>query len=193
MSWPNGPSAMGHGDPVEDLDVADPGGHRAAERVGQPDPDLEVAGVGGVVAEQHEVVRAPLRLVVADHGRDLGGHVARSVAGRVGDDVGRGRAAQRQRGAQLVGGLGRAEGQHGRLSPGRGRDLHGQLHGAQLVVADREADVPAVDPLAVRGQQHLARGVRHPLQADEDVGHDLIRSLSGSKSGVASIEPTVTG
>ena len=66
----------GHGDPVDDLDVADPGGHRAAERVGQPDPDLEVAGVGGVVAEQHEVVRAPLGLVGPDHGRDLGGHVA---------------------------------------------------------------------------------------------------------------------
>ena len=41
-------------------------------------------------------------------------------------------------------------------------------------------------------QEHLAGEVRHPLHADEDVGHRM-RSLAGSNSGVASIEPTVTG
>ena len=50
--------AAGGGDAVRDLDRLDPVHHRPAQRVGQPDADLEVAGVGGVVAEQHQVVGA---------------------------------------------------------------------------------------------------------------------------------------
>ena len=43
--------------------------------MGEPDADLEVAGVGGVVAEQHESVRRAGGLVVTDHLRDLVGDV----------------------------------------------------------------------------------------------------------------------
>ena len=139
--------------------------------------------------------RAPSASCVADDRGDLAGDVGRAEARRVGHDVGGGRAADRQRGAQLLDRLGVAEGEHGRRATGRRGDLHGELDGALLVGADGEPDVPAVDGLAVLGEQHLAGGVGHPLDADQDVGHRIsaIRSLAGSNSGVASTEPTVTG
>ena len=52
-------------DAVGDGDRRDAVDDRPAQLVGEPDADLEVAAVGGVVAEQHQVVRAPGALVVA--------------------------------------------------------------------------------------------------------------------------------
>jgi hypothetical protein len=105
--------------------------------------------------------------VVPDDGGDLAGDVGRTEAGRVRLDVHGGAAAQRQCVAQLLGGLGRAEGQHGGSAAGGVGKPHGELHGALLVGADREADVAAVDRLAVLSEQDLAGGVGHPLDADE--------------------------
>ena len=73
---------------------------------------------------------------------------------------------------------------HGGRAAGRGGDLHGQLDGALLVVAHREAGVAAVDGLGVLGEHDLAGGVGDPLDADEHVAgcavaHQRIRSLVG--------------
>ncbi len=64
-------------------------------------PDLEVAAVGRVVAQQHQVVRPAGRLVVAYGGGDLAGDVGRAEPARVGLDVdGRGAAdGERRRAA----------------------------------------------------------------------------------------------
>ena len=51
---------------------------RPAELIGEPDPDLEVAGVRGVVAEQDQVVAAAVGLVCSDDRGDLAGHVGRA-------------------------------------------------------------------------------------------------------------------
>ena len=85
------------------------------------------------------------------------------------------------------------ERQHGGLAAVGAGDLGGELDGALLVRAHGEARVAAVDALAVLGEDDLARGVHDPLHADERIHHHLIRSLVGSRSGVASTEPTVTG
>ena len=55
-----GPVAAAVTTPSATSTVRDAVDDRPAERVGEPDPDLEVAAVGGVVAEQHQVV-APSR------------------------------------------------------------------------------------------------------------------------------------
>ncbi len=136
---------------------------------------------------------AALRLVVADHRGDLAGDVGRAGAGRVGHDVGRGGAAHREGGAELLDRLRLPQREHGRGAAGRGGHLDGELDGALLVGAHREPGVPAVDRLAVLGEHDLAGGVDHPLDADEDVGHQRILSLPGSKRPVASADPTVTG
>ena len=54
-------------------------------------------------------------------------------------------------------------------SLGRRGDLHGQLDGAAVVVAQRVAHEAGVRGLRVLGEQHLAGEVRHPLDADEHV------------------------
>ncbi len=94
--------------------------------------------------------------------------------------------------AQLLDGLRCAEGEHRRRTLGGGGGLHGDLDRALLVGAHRVAGVAPVDGEAVLGQHHLAGGVDDPLHADEYAGHRM-RSFAGSSSGVASIEPTVTG
>ncbi len=104
---PVGSGSVGGDRPIGDRDLGDPVDHRPAELVGEPDADLEVAAVGGVVAEQHQVV------IGRDHG-DLARHVRRAEGLRVGHDVhGRG-AADGQRRAQLLGRVGVAEGEDGR-------------------------------------------------------------------------------
>ena len=145
------------------------------------------------MAEQDQVVGPSGRLVVADDGGDLAGDVGRAELLAVGHDVGGRGAPDRERGPHLLDGVGVAEGQHGGLSPGRGGRLHGELDGALLVLAHGEAGEAAVDRLPVLGQHDLAGGVGDPLDADQDAGHQRIRSLAGSSSGVASTEPTVTG
>ena len=73
-----------------------------------------------------------------------------------------------------------------------GGDADRELDRALLVRARREAGVAPVDALGVLGEDDLARRVDDALDADQWVGH-LMRSLDGSRSGVASTEPTVTG
>ena len=135
-------------------------------------------------------------MVTHDRG-DLGGDVGRPEGDGVGLDQDSGGAADAERRAELLGSVCVTDREHGRLPAGRSCDLHGELDGAVVVVAERVPDEARVRGLRVLGQQHLTREVRHPLDADEHVasirrGH-LIRSLPGSSSGVASTEPTVTG
>ena len=59
------------GDAVGDLHRAHAVDHRAAQLVGEPDADLEVAGVGGVVAQQDQVVGVALGLVGLDDRGDF--------------------------------------------------------------------------------------------------------------------------
>ena len=72
-------------------------------------------------------------------------------------------------------------------------DPHGLLDAALLVRADREAEVAGLDRALVRGEDHLAAGQRHALDADEDVHQDRMRVFSGSKIGVEPATATVTG
>ena len=72
-------------------------------------------------------------------------------------------------------------------------DPDGLLDAALLVRADREAEVAGLDRALVVGEDDLAAGDRHALDADEDVHHDRMRVFSGSKIGVEPATATVTG
>ena len=86
--------------------------------VRQPDRHLEVAGVGGVVAEQHQVVRARRRPSAAvTTARDLGGDVGRAERDRVGLDQHPGVRAERERAADLLDRLGDADADDRSRSP----------------------------------------------------------------------------
>ena len=176
---------MGRDDRVGDLERRDAVDHGQPERVGEPDADLEVAGVGGVVAEQHQVVAASLVGVRLDDGRDLPGHVGRPEGDAVRLDVDRRAAPERQRRAQLLRRLGGPQRQHRGLAAGRVGDADGELDGALLVRADRVTGHAPVDSLAVGRQHDLAGRVGHALDADEHphrIAHQRIRSLAGSNS-----------
>ena len=71
-------------------------------------------------------------------------------------------------------------------------DPDGLLDAALLVRADREAEVAGLDRALVAGEDDLAAGDRHALDADEDV-HERMRVFSGSKIGVEPATATVTG
>ena len=110
---------------------------------------------------------------------------------RLGDDLGGGRAADGERGAQLLDRLGVAEREHGGL-PLAGDRLDGELDRALLVGTHREAGATPVHGLAVLGEDDLLGAVGDPLHADKNVRHRS-RSFAGSSSGVASTDRTVTG
>ena len=97
--------------------------------------------------------------------------------------------------AQLVGGLGRAEGHDDGLAAVRLDEPDRLLDRALLVRADDEAEVRGVDAPAVGGQVDPAAGGGHALDEGEDAHRPQlrIRSLSGSNSGVAPATATVTG
>ena len=100
--------------------------------------------------------------------------------------------ADRHHVAQLLLGLGRSKRQH-RARAAVLLDEPDRLLGAALLVrADREAEMAGRDRPLVVGEDDLAAGQRHPLDADEDV-HERTRVLSGSNTGVESLLATVTG
>ena len=112
-----------------------------------PDPDLVVAGVGRLVAEEQQV-----ELLARDRGDDrLGGRLRVPLA-PVRDEVDRPVGADRHRVAKLLLRLGRAEGQHDDLAALRLHEPHRLLDAALLVRGDREAEVARLDRLLVRRQ-----------------------------------------
>lgn len=156
------------------------------------DPDLEVARIGGFVAEYDQVKGAPRGLLALDRGQDRAGGGLRipllALDGQQNPALG----SSGQRLADLLFGLRRAQSQYGRLAALSLDYSHRLLHAAFLVGADREAQVARLDGLLVGGENHAPTGERHALDAHEHP-HDLTRSFSGSKSGVESLVATVTG
>ncbi len=143
---------------------------RPAELVGQPDADLEVAGVGGVVAEQHQVVRRR-----ASWSRTTRRSRARRRPGRSATASASTWVAAVQPRASAVRSCSTASaspsGQHGRRALGRRGDLHGQLDRALLVRADGEAGEAAVDGLPSSVSTTSPAESGDPLDADQHVGH----------------------
>ena len=154
------------------------------------DADLVAAGVGRLVAEDDQVGRLGLGL---DHLDERGRRRLRVPVGAVGLEQDRAVGAERHRVAQLLLGLGRAERHHRRRAAVGLDDPHRLLDAALLVRADREAEVAGLDRALVLGEDDLAAGQRHALDADEDVHHDRMRLFSGSKIGVDPATATVTG
>ena len=140
----------------------------AIERVRESHRHLEVAGVGGVVAEQDEVVGRARLLARPHHVGDRVRDVDRAERVGVRLDEHAVGAPDGECRAQLLDGLGRTHGQHRHRAARRLGDLRRELDRALLVRADGEAHVPRVDGQPVVGQQHLAGHVRHPLDADQD-------------------------
>jgi hypothetical protein len=154
---------------VLDLEGLDARDDREPELVRHPDPDLEVRGVAGLVAEHQQVVG----LAGVAAGDDHVGYRGRDVAGPprlcVGLDQDGGADAHGEGVAHLLQALLGAHRKHGcRTALGLDR-LHGALDGALLVRADRPADVACVDRPPVVGQRHATGRARHPLDADEDL------------------------
>ena len=145
-------------------------------------------------------MRATGGLVVADDGRELPGDVGRTEGVGLGEHMGGGRAADGQRQPQLLDRLGVAEGDRGGL-PAVAGDPDGELDRALLVRAQGVARPATVHRLSVVGEHDLLGPVGDPLDADQHSRrqschqpcHQRSRSLAGSRSGVASTDPTVTG
>ena len=150
---------------------------RPAQGMRHPDPDLVVAGVGRLVAEEDDVVLGARLPLGRDRVDDRGGRRL-PVELVVGQQVDRAVDAERHAVAQLLLGLGRAERQHGRGSAARLDQAHGLLHPALLVRADREPQVAGVDRLLV-GRQH-DRARRSSGRASRST-----RMLSATRSGSA--------
>ena len=127
-----------------------------------------------------EVERARRGLVGADRLDDRAGRRLGIPFLAVGDEVDAAIDADRHRVAQLLLGLGRAEGEHDGLAAVLLDEPHRLLDTALLVRADREAEVLRLDRLRVVGQHDPAAGHRHALDADEDL-HERILAFSGSK------------
>ena len=168
--------------------------HGQPERVRDPDADLVVAGVGGLVAEQQQVVAARRRRG-GDLGGDRRGGGDRAPFPAVGLQQHRLLGAERQHVAELLGRLGRAEGEHRHVAAVPLDDLHGLLDRALLVRADREPGHPGVHLLPVGGEHDLAADHGDALDADHDVHRRSAPdpSFSGSNSGVEPATATVTG
>ena len=140
-----------------------------AELVGEPDPDLEVAAVGGVVAEQDQVVAAP----AASWSRTTAA-ISRAMS------AGPSAAGRPRRGWPRCSRppARRAAARRLRRRRGSARSpppvaaatwtASSTAHSSWLLIG--EAGVPAVDGLGVLGQHDLAGGVRDPLDADQHVG-----------------------
>ena len=153
--------------------------HRTPERVRDPDPDLEAAGVGRLVAEQDQVERTAFGLGFDDGVSERAGGALR-VPLVVADVEQDGTVRPDAHGIpELLLGRGRAERQHGHLATVLLDELDGSLDGALLVRAGREAQVGGVDLAPVGRDVDLRAGCGHPLHADEDP-HDFIRASVGS-------------
>ncbi len=163
--------------------------HGSPSACDDPDRHLVVARVGGLVAEQDQVGRLGLR---PDRRHDRRRRGLRIPFRAVGDQVDRLVDADRHHVPQLLLGLRRTEGQHGRGATVLLDQPHRLLGPALFVRADREAEVPGRDRPLVVGEHDLASRQGDALDAHEDV-HERTRELSGSNSDVESAEPTVTG
>ena len=175
--------------------MLDAGDARPAEGVGDPDADLVVTGVGGLVAEQDQVVGLACGFVPPDGLHDRARRCDRAPLAAVGLEEDQLARSDRHRVAQLLGRVGRSEREHRHDAALELHDPDGLLDGAFLVRADREPEQARVDLLGVRRHGDLAADHRDALDADEDVhaGQLLTRSLSGSNSGVDPTTATVTG
>ena len=168
------PAATGRLAPGDDRVIADLEAlrtrhDRPVEGDGDPHPDLVVAGVGGLVAEQDQVERAVDRLAGTDRIDDRRRGRDRPPLPAVGLQQDGAIDADRHRLAQLVGRLFRPEGQDRARSAMRLDDPDRLLDRALLVRADREPEVAGVDRLLVGGQGDLPGRGRDALDADEDV------------------------
>ena len=146
----------------------EPGHDRPAERVRHADADLEVARVGRLVAEHDQVVLAARGTVGLDDRQDRGRGGLRIPLRAVGGEQDAAVGPDRERLADLLLGLGRAQREHGHLAAVLLDQAHRLLHPALLVGADREAEMASLDRLLVLGEHHPAAGERHSLDADED-------------------------
>ena len=180
--------AASHDAALGDIDALDAVHDRAAERIRHPDADLEVAAVGGFVAEQDEVefpagclelphcvgdrgrsaLRIPVQAALRGHQRQLrtahAGCVAQLLGGRLGTE------REHHDGVVVaVEPLG---------------DLGGFLHSAFLMRAGGEAQVCRVDLLAVSGHVDARPHGGHPLDADQDAH----AAASGLHAAVVGIE-----
>ena len=139
------------------------------ERVGDPDRDLVVAGVGRLVAEQDQVgqlgrrpARSPPTIAAAVA---CGSH-----SPAVGDQVDRPVDPDRHHVAQLLLRLRRAQRQHrARSPPCCSISRTASSARALLVRADGEAEVAGGDRPLVLGQHDLAARQRNPLDAHQHV------------------------
>ena len=132
----------------------------------EPDADLVVAGVGRLVAQQHQVV--PVR---PDLGGDGGRGRDRAELAAVGLQQHRPPGAEREGAAELLDRRLGSQGQHGHRAARPLGDLHRLLDRAFLVRADGEPGHPGVDLLPVRGHRDLAAHGGDALDADENL-HD---------------------
>ena len=172
---------------VGDRQPFQPCDDRQAEPVGDPDPDLEVARVRRLVAEHDQVER-----LLEANGVDERRCGRLGVPLLVADEVDRAVCTERHALAQLLLRLRRPERQHDDLATLCLDDAHGLFDAAFLVRRDREAEVLRLDRLLVGRQHHLPAGDRHPLHETQN-SHALTLELSGSKTGVESLQATVTG
>ena len=177
---------------VCDRQPLQPRDDRQAERVGDPDPDLKVAGVRRLVAEHDQVEGIPCLFGCSADRIDERKSRRLCVPLLVADEMDRAVRAERHALAQLLLRLRRPERQHHDLPALCFDDPHGLLDAALLVRRDREAEVLRLDRLLVCGQHHLPAGDRHALDEAKSP-HALTLELSGSKTGVESLHATVTG
>ena len=108
------------------------------------------------------------------------------------DEVDRAVGAERQRVAELLLGLRRAEREDDRLAARRLDQPDRLLDAALLVRADREAEVLRLDRLLVGGEDDPPARHRHALHAGQDP-HDRTLVFSGSKIGAEPTTSSVTG
>ena len=135
---------------VRRLDRLDARHDRPAQGGRHPDPHLEVAGIGRLVAEQEQVERLALRLEGADRVDDRRGRCHRVPVGAVGLEQDGVLDADRHRVAELLARNLRAEGQDRRAAALGLHDPDRLLDRALLVRADGEAQVAGVDVRARR-------------------------------------------
>jgi hypothetical protein len=156
------------------------------------DPDLVVARVGCLVAEEDNIEHPALGLVRADHIDDRRGCCLRVPLLTLRDEMNRAVDPERHSVAKLLLRFRRTQRKDDRLAAIRLDEANGLLHPALLVRTDREAEVAGVDCLPVVRQDDPAAGHRHPLHAREDL-HERILEFSGSKIGREPTTSTVTG
>ena len=181
------------------LDAVD---DRTAERPGDADADLEPARVGRLVAEQDEVERSRRSASSARDGRHerAGGGLRRRGPGPSIVDEDGPVDADRDGVAQLLVGLGRADGQHGARPAVLLDEADRLLDRALLVRAGREAEVLRVDAAgrpAVSVMRAPGAGTRltqaRTRRPSGIGGQRFIRASSGSNSGVLPATATRTG